>query len=198
MSETTLKVVMPDGDVMSAVTFRNSHGFAMFIWQRLIERYHVRGPYIAFREGEKDQFENLWSGVAKGTIAVEPWEYNVLVSTYDKVLIRRADFELLVRSYRKFHDHYDTGKYVNHCPGIASAITSCLEDPDNADIQAIGFQQTSTSENLFPSKLLECTCGNEEDDCTCEENRPYNINKDTGHWYADLRPLDDVAVEATP
>jgi len=190
MSHMALKVIDEDGDAIMEEEYQNSHGFCMFVWDRLIERYPIPGPRYAFREGEKDVYQNLWDGVQDGTLEIEPWEHNVLLTTYDRVLVSRKYLSLLVTSLRRFVEAHDNGRWVCHLGAIADAIERLVRTDQN--VQAICFYQTSTARDLFGGVHLEpCDgerCGQQP--CDCEEDRPYNINVDEGHWYAQLYPVE--------
>lgn len=179
MSYSTLYVFRADGLAHHIKDFRNSHGCASMVWSRLCEAYDSKmyphgGKPLFLRE-----WEDLWKMAPE--LGLTWFEHNVLNWTYDNALIAGKDLPLMSASFRAFEARYHNPKMISHMIPLAECCDQlAAEDPLP---QAIGIYMTSLSSNPWRVRTLE---GEPEFDEL--EERPYDLNRDTKHWYVDLTP----------
>lgn len=173
MSRTTLHVVQPNGDVIPFQEFQNAWGWAAFVWQVLCKKYDVQAPS---KPGEFpmpfDEWPVLWAKHAEGEIKTEPWETNVLLSTYDNWIVKSEDFEVFARSLDRFEEEHAQSDRVCHCKAIAQTVRGL------SGVQGVGFHATSVSSDPWL---------NRNDDT--DEEWPYNIYKQDIHTFAEMVSL---------
>lgn len=181
MSESVLHVVLENGDIVTRHEFGNGHGYALPVWSYLAEKY-VR------KEGESDsaffgrwyidsQCKDVWA--LKKDPRLERFERIVLLASFDRVIVKSGDFKELCDAFRKFENLYKE-KYPNnvcHYQSMAYWI-----EKQTAEIIGACFTATTVGENIW-EVYDECECPTCGDSHRKEESRPYNINKDQGHWF---------------
>lgn len=178
MSYTTLYVFRADGLSAHVKDFRNSHGSAAFVWTRLCEAYKLK----MYPNGEQmprflGEWEDLWKMAPN--LGLTWFEHNVLHWTYDNALIAGKDLPLMSASFRAFEAQHGDPKKVSHMIPMAEACDKLVpEEP-----LAIGTRQTSMSSNPWRVPTKEG-----EPEYEMLEDRPYDLNRDTTHWYAELKP----------
>lgn len=192
MSYSEMMVVLADGNVESLAEMSNGHGSAPCVWTALCRKYEsMMYPNRGFLDRAPmvmDQWEDLWKVVAGKMPGVKPlplhwWEWNVLQWTYDNAMVKRADFEVLARSFRMFQEALVLPIHVCHLGQIATEIDGILADTiDGAGPLALCHYHTSVSGHPW-------SVYNAEED----ESTPYNINTGTKHWFVDVRGPEWVA-----
>ena len=162
MSYTEMLVVRKNGDVESYKEYKNSHRFAIPIWKYMWEKY-IGGKYSISVNHDK-----LWP--LSKNIRIPPHKRAVLMSTYDKVIVKSDNFERFIDDVQTFP------LFSYHSTSIAKDIHFLLFDED---VIGVCWNATSISCDFW-------TVYEKED-----EWRPYNIFKDTdGHWFL-YESLDD-------
>lgn len=162
MSRTTLKVVQPNGDVVNHKHYSNSWGFAPFVWNALCKRYLESKNWC----GDNRVAEQLWALAKDPKVASH--HRVVLQTTFDQTLIPPEMFGGVASAYRTFQEEF-------HDPQVVCHLLEIAEDLEHlpADCRGAAFYGTSVSADLW---LME---GKKEED------RPYNIDRDTGHKLID-------------
>ncbi len=177
MSYSTLYCFRADGLADRVQDFRNSHGSCALVWTVLCEAYKAK----MYPDGRTPRFLQEWEDLWKmqPDLGLEWFEHNVLYWTYDNMLIAGKDLPLMSASFRAFQQKYDNPRRVSHMIAFADYCdTLAAEDPLPI---AIGTYQTSTSDNPWNIRFKE---GDPE--YNSEEDRPYDLNRDTVHMYATL------------
>jgi hypothetical protein len=194
MSYSEIYVFGTDGDGTGSLELRNSSGGASIVWRYLVRKYkdlmydsHRGGPRAPMFEHEMT--EDLWKATQDGRVELRWWEWNVLNWTYDNALIRGEDLEPFVASLRMFEEAHALPGYVCHLPAVASHLEELIKA---SRPRAIG---------LYATSVCECPWWVGPDDDG--EGRAYNIDRDTKHWFIDIRRADYVkpakpALEAAP
>lgn len=145
----------------------------MAIWTSLAQR-HLPGadPYRGMMSGFQEVFDLL------KTDRLARWEKIVLLTTCDGALVRAENFIETAEAMEKFHEEYkamNEGK-VFHPLKQAEALRELHSQIEKEGWQAVGWNQTSVN--------ADCPWyGRYEEDEEGEERVPYNINKDTQHWW---------------
>lgn len=170
MSYTELYAAMEDGDMQSYATFKNSHGGAMMIWRALIDKYLPVGP----GEFMFEKIKQLWE--TDVIDRMDEIESMVLLTTYDRVAVERADMPLLVERLRAFKKRFlvlERGhpKFVCSLGEQATAIAKAYDE----GAIAVAWNQTSVNESHWEVWVPE---GEDEG-----ETRPFNVKKDTDFSY---------------
>ena len=179
MSYSTLYVFRANGQAERVQDFRNSHGSCALVWRTLCETYKTK----MYPDGRTPLFLQEWEDLWKMApdLGLEWFEHNVLFWTYDNALIAGKSLPLMSASFRAFQQKYNDPQRVSHMIAFADCCDAlAAEDPLP---QAIGTYQTSTSDNPWNVRFKE---GDPE--YAEMEDRPYDLNRDTKHWYVDLLP----------
>ena len=174
MSSTTLYVFRSDGLAEAHTTFRNSHGSAPRVWRALCEKYiHPIYPQLrVFRDVEK-LFE------IQESLPLKDFEVDLLHWTADRFILKSEYFTAMADSFDKFELEYPCPGYANHLPAIAELMRKFkIDEPD---VQAIAFQQTSVAEDMW--YVFETIEHPVDPEYTKDEDRPYDLNKDTNHFF---------------
>lgn len=171
MSYATLKKVIKDGDVVNALELHNAWLFQPFVWGILSKACNINTG-LCF-----DNWEKLFK-LVRDRNPLKWFEWNVLQFTYDQILISKEDMPLLAESLIEFHKIHGTELPHNHCNTIVKWIEEQMQIGDCFGMALYG---TSVTDDLWWVR-------NEEAD----EDRPYNINSDTGHTVAKLRQRDTI------
>lgn len=159
MSRVEIYAVRPNGDIEKYGEAQNAFGGAMHIWMALKDKYKTGGGIL---EG----FTTLWQNIGKMS-EVDQW---VLASTFDNVMITKEHLPTLIRHLNTFmvEDAWsDT---------LAKEITILKQATRDKHVQAICFNQTSVNSNPW-------YVSSEDEEGEIVDERPYNINQDTGHWF---------------
>lgn len=181
MSCSTLYIARQDGLVRSYKEYRNGYGYAMPIWNYLAKKYLRKSGESDtdlnirwFIRGQGKEVWDLWKDPR-----VEKWEKVCLNASFDKAMARREDFIEIAEAFEHFHSEYTNGEPGNVChyAEMAGDIRA-LE----SEVQAIGWRATSVSESLF-WVYDDCECPKCGDSHRMQDGRPYDMNKDKGHWW---------------
>ena len=176
MSRTELYQVKINGDVEWVADFRNSHGSAMMIWNALHREYFGRD----FPLGDVPQ--DFWD--LQSSPRLQWYETNSFLSTFDLVIVRASDLRLMSASFLAFADRYQQDGRACSLRDQASTLDRFgLPGEGLQDTAGVCWNQTSVNCNPWQVDSICATCGNPDDG----EARPWNINKDTNHWFADLK-----------
>jgi hypothetical protein len=159
----TLKKIEANGDVVDAAEFQNAWLFQIFVWDALSKKY------IDQEANGLSDAPKLWEFAGDGGL-LEWFEWNVLAFGYDRALVRADDLPLLVSSLREFNNVYGGESPRNHCRDVADWL-----DRNKDAIKGAGIYGTSVAEDFWTVDV--------DDD----EYRPYNVQRDTGHWFVTLK-----------
>lgn len=203
MSYTEMYVVTPesDGKFVCSAHFQNSYGSAPFVWERLLYRYReliVPGKQFYGEPGCEayardlllsiDCWPMVWDFEKEHGEKMQPWERNVLYSTYDGALLPREGFLVMADSLQRFYDQYYVNEVRNRVCSI-DAQASVLRRVHEEGALYAAWYQTSTSEWFGEIRYDEET----------EEEIPYNVNTRTDHWLIEVLPIEpEVAEGAKP
>jgi len=149
------------GRIETIGEFRNAHRGAMLIWRAMCKKY-LGLEYVPFEESELDP---LWKLADDLTI---PRQVRLVhASTFDKVMVRRENLELLADAMDHFAETVcpeDSGHLKPHAVLLREAAK-------DASLFAVCWTQTSASDDIW--KIWEG-----EDDV-----RYYDVSRDEGHWF---------------
>ncbi|ENR6356160.1 hypothetical protein ACEWL8_001976 [Listeria monocytogenes] len=157
MSSTNIHVVRANGDVEIYAEVKNSFAGAMHVWNSLNAKYD-------FRDNLFTEFKKTFSSFNKGVY--EDFENVVLGSTFDNVIVKKEDIQLLITAYEKYIDEFDGSNL-----GLQIEIFRQIEN--EADAIGIAWCQTSVCDDLWDFGYDE-----EKDELI-----PYNIYKGDNHWF---------------
>ncbi|EJG7554940.1 hypothetical protein [Listeria monocytogenes] len=157
MSSTNIHVVRANGDVEIYAEVKNSFAGAMKVWNSLNAKYD-------FRDNLFTEFKKTFSSFNKGVY--EDFENVVLGSTFDNVIVKKEDIQLLIAAYEKYIDEFDGSNL-----GLQIEIFRQIEN--KADAIGIAWCQTSVCDDLWDFGYDE-----EKDELI-----PYNIYKGDDHWF---------------
>lgn len=165
MSRTEIYAVAPEtGDTELEGEVQNSWRGAMHVWTTMAQRYLGLGPNDSHRIMLD---ESLMKSVWKLASDDRPswWEKVVLLSTFDRVIVLRHDFERLIEAF---------GEWQNPDGSMAEQrqYFRLIADHERP-FRGICFSQTSVCANPW-----WVNDGSGED----EEGRPFNIDRDTDWW----------------
>lgn len=177
MSRTTLLIVDNDGDVCDDSEYSNAWGFGPMIWQALIDRYRNAIPTIGRDELSLDNWPKLWKADENDGLPLRPWERDVLRATYDNAMIRGADLKRMAASMGMFYEAHSRHGVACSLKSIAARLRD-LAEGTNTKFKAPDVCFIGTSVQEDPWIVFD---GSDDD-----EGRPYNVKRDTKHWYVEL------------
>lgn len=203
MSYTELKIVTENGDVEGFSEYKNSWGFAAFVWDMLCAKYGVEELYRRDKNKSKsrepylmpgDTWQYLWECVKEDKIKLKTWESNVLFSTYDDAIVKRDDLLQLADDYDMFAEALRPEGRVCHLRSIAKDMRKAYEQ----GALGICFYAMSVGDDPWYGVYTEENPDDMELDYGTEEYnkqeelwedsyRPYNVNTDSKHWYVELK-----------
>jgi len=188
MSYTEITFFGKDGLVAHEDEIKNSWRGAMAVWCYMEEKYlpeyipdwikkhphlHKEGKKYHRINGATDQEQKeIWNIVNLDSI--DRKHQIVMMSTYDKVVVKKENFVELIESFRAM-------EFESSLNEQADIIEKTLDD-DN--IIAVGWNQTSVC-----SSDWDCDPNGEEDDEG--EYPPYNLHEHKGHWFLFDEKLKD-------
>lgn len=178
MSCTTLYMVPEQGGILVAAEFRNSHGGASFIWDHLVaKRLGWTGYWMGRSESEVQPLWDLWEDDA-----LPEYERVALLSTFDRVMVRRENIPRIVAAFRAFVAAYPPENRVCSLLEQADELEKLYADPD---CYAVCWDQTSVCEVW--TRIYE-----EGDD----EGRDYDVSIDTNHEFLfETYPIDAPEID---
>lgn len=212
MSYTTVYTIEPDGDVKRCATANNAWGTAPLIWDLCSEASGVPSPMrFSAREEDLKQFWALFnSGRLDPTrlkISLhapphidEAAILNTLLGfTYDRVWVKRENIHRLVEALTwldqlvcqprdRVRTAFDVAKIIDGLERGPKSINP--EAVARPEIRGVCFGMTSVSDTGWRKKFYhEGDDPNEVD----PDDRPYNFDRDTGHWELFTEPDPDAA-----
>jgi hypothetical protein len=165
MSRTTLKVVLPNGDISNSIHYVNAWGFAAYIWGKMCGKY--LGSDSAWLSVELS--EKLWALAKDEQVPV--WHRRVLRTTFDHAIIAPGAAKQIAADYRQFvRDVYTSAVPTRQCN--LGAIADDLEKLP-PDCRGACFHATSCGQDLWTLH-------------TGDTERPYNIDRDSGHFFIEV------------
>ena len=187
MSETRLYAVSRDGDVVIYERFSNAHGGAMAIWRILAEK-HLQATGMAFTMMMMSGLKPVFDLAKQGKLA--PWETVTLMTTFDKVVIPMEHVASVASALEEFDRTYGPRQreqnYMFTIPEQATALRKVVEEAEAKGWRGVCWNQMSGSEALWDGIREEGE----------DERRPYNVEKDEGHWYWPENKVDEEAAAA--
>ncbi len=149
MSHTSIYTFKADGTYKEVAEFGNAWGSAPMIWVSLFERWATFDPR---------KYENAISNPDKVWALSDderiPLDHRVvLISTYDKRAVRKADLPALAKLYRQFHAAYLVpegktmvgGRMVAYSWSHLPAMADKFEELAKTDIEGVFVWWTSVS-----------------------------------------------------
>lgn len=168
-------IVFRNGLAEADSEYRNSHGTVTVVWDALLRKYEEL-IYPEQASGIRGGWEKLWSVHKETPLPLRQWEWIALQWSYDNALVRAPDLHAVADALDRFEDaHVITARRVCHLGAIATRMRE-LEGVD-----AVGLYATSVGDN--PWSVYEPPENEDEDD---GEHRPYDLNRDTRHWFVDV------------
>ena len=168
MSYTTLYLVPEKGEIIEFEEYRNSWGSAPFIWSALFDKY-LKSPNDPPYTSWMSQSERLWKLAEKGG-PLNKNEKICLMSTFDKVMVKKKNLPQLIDAFTWFYKHYKKTGVVCH---LMDQVKSFRDLLDRDDCYAVCWCQTSVSDDVWDSERTT-----EDDDIL-----PWDISKDKGHFF---------------
>lgn len=161
MSYTELYKVGQSGDVELHREYQNSWRGAILIWQAMAKRYLPMDFGLMMA---RQDLQPLWD-LAKDQQV--PLAHRItLASTFDRVMVKHEDFPRLIAAWEQFgRDFGDSGH-------LLAQIVTLRELASDPNCQAVCWNQTSVSDSPWYVQ-----------DCDTEEYCPYNITRNTNHWF---------------
>lgn len=190
MSYTTLfSIGKESGLPMQYKEYRNSWGWCPFVWDVLVKKYGIierlredktYKTEFPMPEGMK-AWEYLWKLHEEGEIRIRNWEHNVLLCTYDRMMIKEADFLELEQSLRMFDEAHGTSNRVNHTKAMADDIRVLFNETKEGALLGACWWANSVTDDPW-----------HEWDGEDDESIPYNFLVDEEHQVADIKhPFKD-------
>jgi len=174
MSRVEVYSIAENGDLNYCGDARNAFGGAMHIWLTYAYQLGIVPPKIAGVEHDLALGRLLTGGmeeVWKRTGELSPRDQMVMRGTFDRVLIGRSQLPAYIEALLAFANEHPT-------PTLDELLTVLRLVLADESKRGVGFNQTSVCANPW------WVDGDDEDD----EGRPYNIERDSRHWW-----LNDVA-----
>lgn len=142
MSTLTIKSVWPGEQATALQMLSNSFGGALVVWNELAMHYLDAKPYEFM-----SLLEKLWPLWKREDV---PYHHKaVLLMTYDKALVMRANYAQAALDIRAYLKDFPPRGTVNHWGAIAAMFESVPACP------AVGFWMTSVSEDPFEAPWNE-------------------------------------------
>lgn len=167
MSYATMCIISRRGLVRPYKEYRNSWGWAAHVWMSLCDAYAIKDQY---GYGGPDSWRALWRGVESGKVVVEPFERDVLLSTYDNAIVSRAGLPRFAESLRDFYIKHSKPEVASHLLEIANDVLALKKDT-----RGVCFWATSVAEDPWT-----------EFDDEGDRYVPYSIHRGSKHWFVDV------------
>lgn len=183
MSHTTGYLLGVDGLMQPDREWSNGMLGALTLWTYLARTYlDPRAPRGTDRYMlpsaqlfVPDVSRRLWA--LAGNSSVRRHHRIALMTTFDRAILRRADFVAAADALESAADDVQRGGSQSHLAAQARWLNSVAE---REDVAGAGWQQTSVSDDLW-------RVAGDLDDEGCEgDSRPYDIARDQGHWFIEL------------
>lgn len=183
MWRTNIHKVNKKGDVIKHIGISQSLLGALTIWRAMEEKYlppyipdwarniaDGRNHFRTFDFKNTGAIQDLWD--LPNTGDMEEGDKHVLLSTYDNCMVKRENIPRLIFSYMAFL--WEQGAdFKSNIDKQLEAIREIYEDEEYI---AICRDQTSVFEQRY-------TVIEDEETGEVIEERPYNIYKDSSHWF---------------
>jgi hypothetical protein len=172
MSCTELFLVPRQGEIQLVAEFRNSHGGAAYVWDKLSEMY-LHWQEFEWCKADDQKIKQLWALNHDPRLTLT--ERITLTTTYDGVMVRRRDLLVVADAFEAFAARHGPG---THLPAQAVELRKMAGD---LECYAACWNQTSVNADTWWVR----TRG--------EYQRRYNLYLDRGqrrqHWFLDLKAL---------
>lgn len=173
MSYVTIHKVPEVGAIESYAEAENAWLGAMYIWESMYLRYVSKGVYDLdqVRMNMHRNMQSVWDLAKDEQI---PLEFRiVLTTTFDKVMVRRADLPRVIGAFSSFRLAFGGD---NNLGQQQKALRELLNDET---CYAVCWTQTSVADDIW--MVYE----QEKDD-----HRWYDLSRDTGHWFLELPAVE--------
>lgn len=157
MSYTELYAVNKKGDVEFYDEVKNSWAGGMHVWNTLNEKYNLKDSMFT-------QYRTTWGKFNKGFY--EKYEDMVLGSTFDGCVIKKENFNDLIKYFNKYTEETTSSNLDKQIEIIEN-----MKSDEN--VIGVAWCQTSVANDAWDY-------GYDEEE---EEVIPYNINKGDKHWF---------------
>lgn len=184
MSYTETRIFRKDG-LFGGNEYKNSHGFAPYIWDKLYKRYVFAPKLSELGFGEPWQHinrawitdsESVWALAKDRRLSFV--ERGVLETTFDHCLIDQRNLKRVAEFFDRFlemHPHED--RLVCHLEGIAKEFLELSEDQS---VVAVGLYVTSLSDDPWEDYYERSFDGMDEEDIR------KMLTDDGNGWFLDL------------
>lgn len=165
MSYTTIYKVPEKGEIENYAEFKNSHRGAFNVWTEMARRYLGMEMLPMFRDGG---MRPIWDLARNPEIPEN--DRIVMMSTFDRVMVKREDLPRLIEAFRDFGSRFEPGSLLEQ----AKALEKLVSD---STCYAVCWNQTSVNSDHWQIG---------EGDPEVEDDyklRMYDISKDTDHWF---------------
>lgn len=177
MSTTEIYGFKADGHAEFIGETQNAFRGAFVVWEHFETKYLEPLPPMASgksysRTVTGEGLDDLWKLPYTDKISRE--EKIVLLSTFDKNVVRSSELAELISAYRDFDKNFEFATYCS--------LTEQAEilEKHKEDYVAFGFNQTSVNSAFWTEDRSTCECEYCEN---CKEDC-YNINTESEHFYA--------------
>lgn len=158
MSYTTLYLVPESGSVEDFAEYRNAFRGGYLVWDNMARQY-LGEPASGFMFSG---MQPVWD--LAGDEGVPEAHRLVMMSTFDKVMVRRENLVRLAEAFERYSaDFEDPG----HIPAQAADLRRLAEEPR---CFAVCWCQTSVSSDVW--YVVEG-----------EDHRRYDVSRDSDHWF---------------
>lgn len=160
MSYTTMYAVPESGEIYEVADFKNAFRSAFLAWDQLSQRYLGKGVALKMASGKGMQ--EVWDISKNQQVSIA--HRVVMMMTFDKVMVKRENFERLASAIDEYARMFDAGTLTEQ----ASKIRELLQDET---VFAVCWNQTSVS---YPVWCI---------DTDNDEGRMYDLSRDSDHWF---------------
>ena len=182
MSYTELFGFDQNGDAYSMAEIKNAFRGAMMVWEYLENKYLPFVDFTRILSGKREEQQKVWDLSKDDRLSRQ--EKIVLLSTFDNVVVKQANFKELIRAFLEF-------------PGEKTSLKEQAEIIKQSDCIAVAWNQTSVNCDYLWSvsykyidkediPLLEKNDYrfiNDAEYIIQYDNKPYNLFTDKGHWF---------------
>lgn len=176
MSATEIYGFKADGNAEFIGETQNAFRGAFVVWEHFENKHLEPLPPIASgksysRTVTGESLDDLWA--LPYTNKITRAEKIVLLSTFDKNVVRNSELAELIDAYRAFDKNFEFETYCS-LPEQAEIL-----EKHKDKYVAFGFNQTSVNSAFWTEDRNTCECENCEN---CQEDC-YNINTESEHFY---------------
>lgn len=163
MSYTEMFKVSESGIVEEVAEFNNAFRGTVLVWDNMATEYldESVGWLMAY-----DAMDQVWDLAKRQDVLIA--HRIVLMSTFDRVMVRRENLDRLIDAIETYAETFDPGT-------LLLQVTKLRELRNDRDCQAVCWNQTSVNADVWWVYID----GEDEE----EEGRPYDVTQDTGHWF---------------